>query len=103
MVNRNNIYVLNKKDPDAIVYPTAEGKHIRITRDDFTSKEKFLAFKKWSDENFHEEENSTTEHPTIPLLPMNCRKRHSPFPPRTFFWSNDTAEKKNAELHPRRL
>lgn len=56
MVNRNSIYVLNKKDPDAIVYPSAEGKHIRITRDDFPSEEEFLAFKKWSDENFHEEE-----------------------------------------------
>ena len=56
MVNRNSIYVLNKKDPDAIVYPTAEGKHIRITCDDFPSEEEFLAFKKWSDENFHEEE-----------------------------------------------
>lgn len=56
MVNKNSIYVLNKKDPDAIVYPTAEGKRIRITRDDFPSEEEFLAFKKWSDENFHEEE-----------------------------------------------
>ena len=56
MVNRNSIYALNKKDPDAIVYPTAGGKLIRITRDDFPNEEEFLAFKKWSDENFHEEE-----------------------------------------------
>ena len=48
--------MLFRSDPDAIVYPTAEGKHIRITRDDFPSEEEFLAFKKWSDENFHEEE-----------------------------------------------
>lgn len=56
MVNKNSIYALNKKDPDAIVYPSANGKLIRITREDFPSEEKFLAFKKWSDENFHEEE-----------------------------------------------
>ena len=56
MVNKNSIYALNKKDPDAIVYPSASGKLIRVTREDFPSEEKFLAFKKWSDENFHEEE-----------------------------------------------
>ena len=56
MVNKNSIYALNKKDPDAIVYPSANGKLIRFTREDFPSEEEFLAFKKWSDENFHEEE-----------------------------------------------
>ena len=56
MVNKNSIYTLNKKNPDAIVYPSAIGKPIVITRDDFPSEEEFLAFKKWSDENFHEEE-----------------------------------------------
>lgn len=56
MVNKNSIYALNKKDTDAIVYPSANGKLIRVTREDFPSEEEFLAFKKWSDENFHEEE-----------------------------------------------
>ena len=56
MVNSNSIYALNKKAPDAIVYPSANGKLIRVTREDFPSEEEFLAFKKWSDENFHEEE-----------------------------------------------
>ena len=56
MVNKNSIYTLNKKNPDGIVYPSATGKPIVITRDDFPSEEEFLAFKKWSDENFHEEE-----------------------------------------------
>lgn len=55
--NRISIYALNKKDPDAIVYPTADGKLIRVTREDFPSEADFLAFKAWSDENFHEEEN----------------------------------------------
>ena len=53
MVNKNSIYTLNKKNPDAIVYPSATGKPIVITRDDFPSEEEFLAFKKWSDENVH--------------------------------------------------
>lgn len=56
MIKTNSIYTLNKKDPNAIVYPTADGKLIRVTREDFPSEEAFLAFKAWSDENFHEEE-----------------------------------------------
>ena len=56
MFNKNSLYALNKKDPDAIVYPSANGKLIRVTREDFPNEEEFLAFKKWSDENFHEEE-----------------------------------------------
>lgn len=55
--NRISIYALNKKDPDAIVYTTADGKLVRVTREDFPSEADFLAFKAWSDENFHEEEN----------------------------------------------
>ena len=55
--NRISIYALNKKDPDAIVYPTADGKTVRVTREYFPSEDAFLAFKAWSDENFHEEEN----------------------------------------------
>lgn len=55
--NRTSIYALNKKDPDAVVYPTADGKQVRVTCDDFPSEADFLAFKAWSDENFHEEEN----------------------------------------------
>ena len=54
--NRISIYALNKKDPDAIVYPTADGTLVRVTREDFPSEADFLAFKVWSDENFHEEE-----------------------------------------------
>ena len=56
MVNKNSIYSLNKNNPDAIVYPSATGKPVFVTREDFPSEEEFLAFKKWSDENFHEEE-----------------------------------------------
>ena len=57
MYNKSSIYLLNKRDPDAIVYPSATGEIVRITREDFPSEEEFLAFKKWSDENFHKEDN----------------------------------------------
>ena len=57
MFNKTSIYALNKKDPDAIVYPTADGKTVRVTREDFPSEEEFLAFKAWSDENFRKEDN----------------------------------------------
>ena len=61
MVNKNSIYSLNKNNPDAIVYPSTTGKPVFVTRDDFPSEEEFLAFKKWSDENFHEEEKLDQE------------------------------------------
>lgn len=57
MFNKKSIYALNKKDLDAIVYPSATGKPVRITRNDFPSEKEFLAFKVWSDENFHKEDN----------------------------------------------
>lgn len=57
MFNKLSIYALNKKDPDAVVYPSVTGKPIRVTRDDFDSEEEFLAFKAWSDENFRTEDN----------------------------------------------
>ena len=56
MIKKNSIYSLNKKNPDAIVYPSATGKPVFVTREDFPNEEEFLAFKKWSDENFHSEE-----------------------------------------------
>ena len=58
MFNRKSIYALNKKDPNAIVYPDADGNLIRLTRDDFASNEAFMRWKVWSDENFHTEDNS---------------------------------------------
>ena len=45
MFNKSSIYALNKKDPDAIVYPFATGKPVRVTREDFASEEEFLALK----------------------------------------------------------
>ena len=57
MFNSKSLYALNKKNPDAIVYPDANGEITYVTRDDFASEEEFLRFKAWSDENFHKEDN----------------------------------------------
>ena len=57
MFNKTSIYLLNKCDPDAIVYPSVTGETFRVTREDFPSEEAFLAFKAWSDEDFHKEDN----------------------------------------------
>lgn len=56
MVKKDSLYSINKKNPDAVVYKFADGEERRITREDFPTEEAFLAFKAWSDENFHEEE-----------------------------------------------
>lgn len=56
MFESKNIYVLNKKDPNAIVYEDADGTIIRLTREQFSSEDEFLRFKAWSDENYHEAE-----------------------------------------------
>ncbi len=53
----NTVYALNKRDPDAIVCPEANGKYERLTRDDFSSEEEFLRWKAWSDEDYHADEN----------------------------------------------
>ena len=58
MQDRKSIYSLNKADSDAIVYIDADGKTIRLTRQDFATAEEFEKWKAWSDENFHTEEKS---------------------------------------------
>ena len=54
MFDRKSDYALNKQDPDSIVYKSSTGVHIRLTRLDFASPEEFEAWKKWSDEDYHE-------------------------------------------------
>lgn len=56
MFKKDSLYSINKKNPDAIVYKFANGEEHRITREDFPSEEEFLAFKAWSDEDFHTED-----------------------------------------------
>lgn len=58
MFNKRSLFALNKNDPDAIVYPDANGRLVRLTRVDFASEDEFLRWKAWSDDDFHEEETS---------------------------------------------
>lgn len=55
MQDKNSIYALNKRDPDAIVY-LDRGKPIRVTEEDFAAETEFPKLKAWSDENYHETE-----------------------------------------------
>ena len=56
MFDNNNLYVLNKKDQNALVYRDSMGTISRLTRDMFSSDEEFEYWKKWSDEDYHNEE-----------------------------------------------
>lgn len=58
MFDKKSDYALNKLDPDAIVYKSASGIHIRLTRADFASEEVFLRWKDWSDQDYHTEEKA---------------------------------------------
>lgn len=54
MFDRKSDYSLNKQDPEAIVCKSVTDIHIRLTRYDFSSPEEFEAWKRWSDEDYHE-------------------------------------------------
>ena len=95
MIKKNSIYSLNKKNPDAIVYPSATGKPVFVTREDFPSEEEFLAFKKWSDENFHSEE----KHPTAQSPPKTYPMRLLPLPPSTLRWRDSRSRTTGARWH----
>lgn len=58
MFDRKSDFALNKKDPDAIVYKSSTGVHIRLTRLDFASLEEFEKWKHWSDEDYHSTEKA---------------------------------------------
>lgn len=52
--DKKSLYVLNKKNPDAIVCSDATGKRVHITRADFATEEEFLFWKNLSDSNYQE-------------------------------------------------
>ena len=58
MYDRRSIYALNKKNPDAIVLPDADGNLICLTCADFTDEAEFRRWKRWSDQDFHAEDKS---------------------------------------------
>lgn len=100
MVNKNSIYSLNKKNPDAIVYPSASGKPVFVTREDFPSEEDFLAFKKWSDEDFHEEEKLDHREATTSFQLTPFPMRLLPLLPSMSLWSGSVNGKKTVKRHP---
>ncbi len=58
MFDKNSDYALNKLNPDAIVCKSVTGVHIKLKREDFTSEEEFLYWKKDSDSNYKEIESA---------------------------------------------
>lgn len=52
-------YTLNRKNKNAIVCKTAVGSYVLLKREDFASDKEFERWKKWSDEDYHVEENAT--------------------------------------------
>ncbi len=56
MFESNNIYVLNKKDKEAIVYRDSDGHIVRLTREVFHDDAEFRRWKEWSDEEYHDSE-----------------------------------------------
>ena len=53
MFDSKSDYSLNKNNPDAIVCRSADGVHIRLTREDFDSEEEFQKWKDWSDQDYY--------------------------------------------------
>lgn len=69
MFESNNIYVLNKKDKEAIVYRDSDGADIvRLTREVFHDDAEFRRWKEWSDEEYHDLKKNSTVIPTTPIL-----------------------------------
>ncbi|MDD3158757.1 hypothetical protein [Anaeromusa sp.] len=56
MFDSKSIYILNKKDKEAIIYKDSDGHIIRLTREVFNSENEFRKWKEWSDEEYHESE-----------------------------------------------
>lgn len=53
MYNKRSDYALNKRDREAIVFASATGEVIRLTRKDFATDTEFERWKTWSDEDYH--------------------------------------------------
>ena len=56
MYNTRSDYALNKRDHDAIVFASATGEIIRLTREDFATDAEFERWKEWSDADYHASE-----------------------------------------------
>lgn len=57
MFDTKSDFALNKADQEAIVCKSVTGVHIRMTCEDFASKEEFDNWKKWSDGDYKDTES----------------------------------------------
>ena len=77
MYNKNNDYERNRKNENAIVYQTAEGKTITLTGADFESEADFLQWKKWSDNDYHDTERAENRRKRHEISTDTYPERHS--------------------------
>lgn len=68
-LKRLSFYLINKRAPEAIVYRDAEDHITRLSETMFSSREEFLRWKRWSDENYAEIERGDRAYyaHTVPL------------------------------------
>ena len=95
MFDSNNLYVLNKKDRNALVYRDSMGTISRLTRDMFSSDEEFEYWKKWSDEDYHDEEKERHifADNTLYIDGMSEEAATADSPEDAFFFSLSESEK----------
>ena len=80
MFNPKSDFALNKRDKDAIVYPSVTGVHTRLVRGDFTSEEEFLYWKALSDSDYKKIEAACRDYND------NCIRLTQVNPLRTCCW-----------------
>ena len=67
-------HTLNKDMPNAIVYRDAEGEITLLTEEDFSCREEFLKWKKWSNASYKKQERSDRKYSyhKAPLYEHDC-------------------------------
>lgn len=93
MYDRRSVCALNKKKPDAIVLPDADGNLICLTCADFTDDAEFRRWKRWSDQDFHAEDKTMWRKVTTPHLWTWFRKPPLLFPMRRLWQRKGRSEK----------
>lgn len=95
MFDNDNLYVLNKKDRNALVYRDSMGNISRLTRNMFDSDNEFEYWKKWSDEDYHDEEKERHifSDKTLYIDGMPEEAATADSPEDTFFFSLSESEK----------
>ena len=84
MFNSKSIYALNKKDPNAIVYPSVDGTLCRLTREDFASEAEFLTGRGDRTGAITSRRKRIISRPTI-RSPLKVFRKKSPL---QFHWSS---------------